>query len=47
MNSEFLVTADEGIRGGKKNSIKETADKALQACPNVKNAWLSIEQMQK
>ena len=35
-NSEFLVTADEGIRGGKKIPLKETADKALQACPDVK-----------
>ena len=34
--SEFIVTADEGIRGGKKIPLKETADKALESCPGVK-----------
>ena len=34
--SEFIVTADEGIRGGKKIPLKETTDKALQNCPGVK-----------
>ena len=27
--SEFIVTADEGVRGGKKIPLKETTDKAL------------------
>ena len=34
--SEFIVTADEGIRGGKKIPLKETTDKALENCPGVK-----------
>ncbi len=35
-NSEFIVTADEGIRGGKIIPLKSTTDKALEACPDVK-----------
>ena len=35
-NSEFLITADEGIRGGKIIPLKNIADKALESCPNVK-----------
>ncbi len=34
--SEFVITADEGVRGGKKIPLKETTDKALQKCPDVK-----------
>ena len=35
-NSEYLITADEGIRGGKKIPLKSIADKALESCPDVK-----------
>ncbi|MEQ1877206.1 MAG: acetate--CoA ligase [Bdellovibrionia bacterium] len=34
--SDFLITADEGSRGGKKVPLKENADEALRKCPNVK-----------
>tara|TARA_R110002072_G_scaffold260746_7_gene419387 strand:+ start:605 stop:2461 length:1857 start_codon:yes stop_codon:yes gene_type:complete len=34
-NCQALITADEGVRGGKKVSLKANADKALDACPNV------------
>ena len=35
-NSEYIVTADEGIRGGKKIPLKAITDKALDICPNIK-----------
>ena len=35
-NSEYIITADEGIRGGKKIPLKEITNKALQSCPDVK-----------
>ena len=34
--SEYIITADEGIRGGKKIPLKATTDEALTNCPNVK-----------
>ena len=34
--SEYVVTADEGIRGGKIIPLKLTTDKALESCPDVK-----------
>ncbi len=34
--SEYVVTADEGIRGGKTIPLKITTDKALESCPDVK-----------
>ncbi len=34
--SEYIVTADEGIRGGKTIPLKKITDKALEQCPNVK-----------
>ncbi|MBT5331309.1 MAG: AMP-binding protein, partial [Porticoccaceae bacterium] len=32
---QTLITADEGVRGGKKIPLKENCDKALQGCPNL------------
>ena len=34
--SEYIITADEGVRGGKIIPLKETTDNALHDCPNVK-----------
>ena len=34
--SEYVITADEGVRGGKTIPLKLTTDKALESCPNVK-----------
>jgi acetyl-CoA synthetase len=34
--SEFVITADEGIRGGKTIPLKRIVDDALSKCPNVK-----------
>ena len=34
--SDFLITADEGVRGGKTIPLKAIADKALEQCPNIK-----------
>jgi acetyl-CoA synthetase len=36
-NSNFVITADEGLRGGRKVPLKANADEALKACPSVKN----------
>ncbi len=38
--SEFVVTADEGIRGGKVIPLKSTTDKALEECPDVKKCLI-------
>ena len=35
-NSEYIITADEGIRGGKTIPLKEITNKALNSCPDVK-----------
>ena len=35
---EVVITADEGIRGGKKIPLKKNVDEALLKCPNVKTA---------
>ncbi len=34
--STFLITADEGLRGGRPVPLKRNADAALEACPDVK-----------
>jgi len=34
--SDYIITADEGIRGGKIIPLKKITDEALEQCPNVK-----------
>jgi len=34
--SDYVVTADEGVRGGKIIPLKKIADEAMMQCPNVK-----------
>jgi acetyl-CoA synthetase len=34
--SEYIITADEGVRGGKTIPLKYTTDEALESCPDVK-----------
>ncbi len=34
--SHFIITADEGLRGGRKVPLKANVDKALESCPDVK-----------
>ena len=34
--SDYIITADEGVRGGKIIPLKKTADEALENCPKVK-----------
>ena len=34
--SEFIITADEGVRGGKIIPLKNITDKALSQCENIK-----------
>ena len=35
--SDFVVTSDEGLRGGKKIPLKANTDEALKQCPDVKS----------
>jgi len=39
-DSKFLITADEGIRGGKLVPLKVNSDKALEQCKDVKNVFV-------
>ena len=39
-DSKFLITADEGIRGGKIVPLKVNSDKALEQCPDVKHVFV-------
>ena len=32
---ETIITANEGVRGGKKIPLKENVDEAIKSCPNV------------
>jgi len=34
--SDFVITADEGLRGGRKVPLKANTDEALKSCPDVK-----------
>ena len=34
--SDYIITADEGVRGGKIIPLKKITDEALVQCPNVK-----------
>jgi acetyl-CoA synthetase len=34
-DSNFVITADEGLRGGRKVPLKANADEALKSCPSV------------
>jgi len=38
--SEFVITADEGVRGGKKIPLKKIIDTALESCPDVKKCLI-------
>ncbi len=44
--SEYVVTADEGVRGGKIIPLKLTIDKALESCPDV-NKCLVVKRTKK
>ncbi|MCB0394181.1 MAG: acetate--CoA ligase [Bdellovibrionales bacterium] len=39
-DSQFVITADEGLRGGKKIPLKSNVDKALTRCPDVKSVFV-------
>jgi acetyl-CoA synthetase len=34
--SDYIITADEGVRGGKTIPLKKITDQALESCPNIK-----------
>ena len=39
-DSHYVITADEGIRGGKTIPLKKNTDEALKKCPDVKNVFV-------
>ena len=39
-DSSIIITADEGIRGGKIIPLKENADKAIQKCTSIKHCFV-------
>ena len=39
-DSHYVITADEGVRGGKVIPLKINTDKALLKCPNVKHVFV-------
>ena len=39
-DSHYIITADEGIRGGKTIPLKKNTDEALKKCPDVKNVFV-------
>ena len=39
-NSHYVITADEGLRGGKIIPLKKNTDEALEKCPDVKNVFV-------
>ncbi len=39
-NSKYIVTADEGVRGGKTIPLKQTTDKALESCPEIEKCLI-------
>jgi acetyl-CoA synthetase len=39
-DSSVVITADEGVRGGRKVPLKANADKALEKCPSVQQVFV-------
>lgn len=39
-NAVVLITADEGVRGGKTIPLKRTVDIALESCPSIKSVFV-------
>jgi len=37
-----VITADEGVRGGKTIPLKRTVDEAVAACPSVRNVFMAV-----
>ena len=37
----MLLTADEGMRGGKRIPLKKTVDEALRQCPGVRTVFVA------
>ena len=39
-NSKYIITADEGVRGGKKIPLKKITDTALEKCPEIEKCLI-------